>query len=84
MTLVSSFILLKETLKNLEVLNMLFSFTGVLLMIYFSARTQETTIVKDGYTLALVLCILASVLLSILNVIMRMLKDVHYSISAGF
>ena len=63
---------------------MMLSFLGVLLMIYFSSKTTEQSIVKDGYTLALLLCILASVLLSILNVIMRMLKDVHYSISAGF
>ena len=63
---------------------MMLSFLGVLVMIYFSSKTPEQSIVKDGYTLALLLCILASVLLSILNVIMRMLKDVHYSISAGF
>ncbi len=63
---------------------MMISFIGVLMMIYFSSNAAEISDFKQDYIFALVLCILSSVLISLINVIMRMLRGVHYSLSAGF
>ncbi|TNV77064.1 hypothetical protein FGO68_gene17032 [Halteria grandinella] len=82
-TLIISYYALSETLKAMEVANMVLSFLGVLIMIYYS-NTQTVGGSITQYTLGICLNIIAAVFLSIINVIIRKLNDVHYSVTAGF
>jgi|LauGreDrversion4_2_1035121.scaffolds.fasta_scaffold795129_1 drug/metabolite transporter (DMT)-like permease len=43
MTLIISYMCLKETLKGLEIVNMIVSFIGVLFMVYFSENAPNVT-----------------------------------------
>jgi drug/metabolite transporter (DMT)-like permease len=63
---------------------MVISFFGVLIMIYYSNTQSVGSTARTQYVLGIILNIIAAVFLSIINVIIRKLNDVHYSVTAGF
>ena len=98
MVLIISYFALGETLKSLEIVNMCISFISVLFIVIFSQRrneeinTQEVEVIASNksveYNLEFFLGVLANstaaFCFSIINVIVRYLKDVHHSIVATF
>lgn len=88
MTLILGYLILKETLRSMEIVNMCVSFSGVLLMIYFSTQSSQqdetSTTTTAQFITAVFLNSLAAFFLSLINVIIRQLKTVHYSVAAWF
>ena len=79
--------LLKESVKKLEVYNMIASFLGVIIMISFSSNTSGSTAYEYSnlqFTIALLANATSTVSLSLVNVILRSLKGLHFIIAAGF
>ena len=80
MTLLASLVLLGEKIRVAEFLSMVVSFIGILLLVQISSEDGK----EGSTTLGLLACILSSIFLSLVNVIMRKLRDVHYVVAAGF
>lgn len=78
--------MLSERIKIFTFLNILVSFTGVIIMIFYSSRAPNLELLPkyEGFILALVLCSLSSLFLSMVNIILRYLKSVHFLILSGF
>ncbi len=79
-TLLLSYLALKETLKPLEIVNMGVSFAGVIFIVMTSNKMRNHTDGNEasGIFYLAVLSNLGMVIIgSVLNVILRSLKDVH-------
>lgn len=83
-TVIASYIILGESIHKVEIANMLASFGGVIIMIYFSTKQTQVDSTAGSYTLGIIMNSLAAVFLSVINVIIRKLNDVHFSVAAGF
>jgi drug/metabolite transporter (DMT)-like permease len=81
-----AYLFLDETMRAIEVINILVSFSVVIIMIFYSSRAPnlESLPSNSGFMLALLLCCLSSFFLSVVNIILRYLKSVHYLILSGF
>ncbi len=85
MVLVISYVTLKEVLKRLEIVNMLVSFTAVVFIVCMSNKNQSNKNVSSGeFILGIVSNAMSALCFSIVNVILRSLKEVHHSIVASF
>ncbi|TNV77650.1 hypothetical protein FGO68_gene15314 [Halteria grandinella] len=88
LTLVFAFVILRETVKRLEVVNMVVAFVGVLLMVALSSGTDgishSSTHTTVEFALAVIANALSTTMISLVNVIIRSLKGLHYSVMAGF
>ena len=79
-TLLLSYLALKETLKHLEIVNMGVSFAGVIFIVMTSNKMRNHNEGQEasGIFYLAVLSNLGMVIIgSVLNVILRSLKDVH-------
>ena len=78
--------MLKESVKKLEVYNMIAAFLGVIIMISFSSNTSDSTFSYSNLDLffAILANALSTVMLSLVNVILRALKGLHFVVAAGF
>lgn len=85
LTLIFAFCLLKESVKRLEVYNMIASFLGVLIMIGFSSNLSMSEDYSAlEFAFALFCNGLSTVSISLVNVILRSLKDLHFIVAAAF
>ena len=89
--LIISYIALGETLHRLEIVNMSVSFGGVLLIIIMSASSKQSLSIGDvgdkgnsQFILGVLANATCALCFSIINVVVRSLKDVHHSIVACF
>jgi drug/metabolite transporter (DMT)-like permease len=81
-TLFLGYLLLKETMKSLEILNMFISFVGVMIIILFSSNYTSTT-TNHGQTISLLMYLLgvlanstSAALFGCINVLLRALKHI--------
>jgi drug/metabolite transporter (DMT)-like permease len=76
MTLCVGYLVLNETLKMLEIANMLMSFSGVLFIVTLSSNhhTENTNISTLAYLMGIFMCALSALIFSGNNVIIRSLK----------
>ena len=81
-----AYLFLDETMRAMEVINILVSFSGVIIMIFYSSKAPnlESLPSNSAFMIALLLCCLSSLFLSVVNIILRYLKSVHYLILSGF
>jgi drug/metabolite transporter (DMT)-like permease len=87
LTLIIAYLVLKETLKAPEIVNIIISFGGVLTIIYFSDRTKSDASDENVsllmYVIAMLISVLSAVIVGILYVVIRKLKNIHYSLING-
>ena len=85
LTLILSYILLKETLKRLEILNMIVCFVGVLIVVGYSSKAGPSSAAGGAFfTASLIAIFYAAGMLAVVNVLIRSLKAVHWAIMALF
>ena len=78
MTLLIGYYALNEAMRSLEIVNMCFSFTGVLVLIVFSQDiTAGSTVSTYLFILGVLANILSALLFAIVNVIIRALKNLN-------
>lgn len=96
MVLIISYFAIKETLRALEIVNMCISFVAVLLIVFYSSKTNSEANSQEGeaisnkevmevnvhFVFGVLANAFATLCFSIINVIVRSLKDVHHSIVA--
>eukprot|EP00347_Sterkiella_histriomuscorum_P002764 403366892 len=90
-TMLLAYFILHEALKFIEVSNMFVSFIGVLVIVYFSSennsmhqRDGTATVTNDMFILSVVINFFAAIILSLVIVMIRQLKNLHWSILSGF
>jgi drug/metabolite transporter (DMT)-like permease len=85
LTLIFAFLLLRETLKKLEIYNMVAAFSGVLITVGFSSLpASKISYSSWEFFFALILNASSTVMTSLVNVIIRSLKGIHFSVAGGF
>jgi len=87
--LLLSYLLLGETLHRLEIVNMVVSFCGVLIIVLMSSSSKPALDIGDmGKAAPFVMGVIANALSAIsfatCNVVMRSLRNVHHSLVASF
>ncbi len=86
-TLILGFLILKETLKRLEIINMLASFSGVLIIVTGSSNQKRQSQNETSgmmFIIAVGLSTFSSLLIGLINVLIRAMKKVHWSLMSGF
>ena len=77
--------MLHESVKRLEVYNMIASFLGVLIMIGFSSnQSQSQSYTTLEFVFALLCNALSTISIALVNVIIRSLKDLHFIVASAF
>lgn len=88
LTLIFAYLILSEVLKRLEIVNMLASFLGVLLIVGVSDRPDQsgmgTNYTDLDYALAVTANVGSCIMISLVNVLIRSLKGLHYAVTCGF
>ena len=75
---------LKENLPMIEIINMIVSFLGSLLIVLNSSK-ESSNVNKSGYLFVGCLCVLlATIFQSAVYIILRYLKPVHHTIIGSF
>lgn len=83
LVLIISYFAIKEKLQLIEIVNMIFSFAGSVIIIAFG-KTEEAGDSHSSYGLGVFLVTLATCFNAFVYVILRYLKTVHHSIVASF
>ncbi|CDW76357.1 membrane protein [Stylonychia lemnae] len=83
------YIILRETLKAIEVVNTLISFSGVIFIVVLSSQGQNTheslrNISQFLFIFSIVLNFISAVISSLVGVVIRQLRGVHFTMIAGF
>jgi drug/metabolite transporter (DMT)-like permease len=89
LTLVCGYVFIRETLKLPEIINMIVSFGGVIFIILCSDKPSSDDDSQTSSSIWLYYAALLSTLLSVLaisfsNIVIRAIKEVHYTVINGF
>ena len=87
LTLLLAFLILREAVKRLEIINMIISFAGVLIIVLGSSKMNGIKEVKYSevmFFLSISVCTLSTFFIALNNVLIRSLKSVHWALTAGF
>ena len=84
-TLIIAYFVLKEALKPLEIKNMVASFLGVLIIVTFSQKMEgKQSASESDFIIGVFFNTLSAILIGIVNVVIRSLKELHFAVAAGF
>ena len=89
MTLILAYFILNEAAKCIEIVNMVVSFFGVLMIVYFSNSSAQAAVSAESasegmYVFSVAINFFSAFVLALVVVLLKQLTTLHYSVLSGF